>query len=52
MYHVPLAIQCIYGCSNEGGHNGHKKDGNEISSKWERVKIAWALVCRRPGFVW
>ena len=26
MYYVPLAVQCIYGWSDEGGENG---DGNE-----------------------
>ena len=26
VYHVPLAVKCIYGCSNEGGKN---EDGKE-----------------------
>ena len=28
MYHVPLAFQCIYGCS-EGGEYGDGKEGRE-----------------------
>ena len=28
MYNVPLAIQCIYGCS-DGGENGDKEKGRE-----------------------
>ena len=27
MYHVPLAMKCIYGCSNEGSKN---EDGKEV----------------------
>ena len=30
MYHVPLAVRCIYGCSNEGGKNGDVKGGREL----------------------
>ena len=29
MYHVLLAFQCIYGCS-DGGENGDEKEGSEI----------------------
>ena len=47
MYHVPLAVQCIYGGSDEG-----VKEENEIPGGWERVKIAWSLVCRCLGHVW
>ena len=36
MYHVPLAFQCIYGCSDERGENGDGEEG----SKW-----------RLPGFL-
>ena len=39
MYHVPLALQCIYGNSDEGGENG---DG-------ERVEITWLLVLVLSG---
>ena len=27
MYHVPLAVKCIYGSSSEGGNN---EDGKEV----------------------
>ena len=30
MYHVPLAVKCIYGCSNEGGKNEGGKEGREL----------------------
>ena len=40
MYHVPLAIQCIYGRSDEGGYDGDGKEGSEIPGGWEKVKIA------------
>ena len=30
MYHVPLAAQCIYGWSDEGGENGDGMDGSEM----------------------
>ena len=30
MYHVPLAVKCIYGCSNEGSNNRDGKDGREL----------------------
>ena len=29
MHHVPLAFQCIYGCSDEGSENGYGKEGRE-----------------------
>ena len=44
MYHVPLALQCIYECSDEGGENGDGKEGSEISGGRERVETAWPLV--------
>ena len=28
-YHVPLAVQCIYGCSDEGGEDGERKEGSD-----------------------
>ena len=30
MYHIPLAVKCIYGCSSEGGKNGDKKEGRKL----------------------
>ena len=30
MYHVPLAIKYIYGCSNEGRKNEDGKEGREL----------------------
>ena len=29
MFHVPLSVQYIYGCSNEGSENGDGKEGRE-----------------------
>ena len=29
MYHVPLALQCIYGRSDEGDENGDVEQGRE-----------------------
>ena len=29
MYHVPLALQCIYGSSDGGGENGDGEEGRE-----------------------
>ena len=40
MYHVPLAVQCIYGWSNEGSEDGDGKEGSELPEGWERVEIA------------
>ena len=30
MYHVALAVKCIYGCSNEGGKNEEGKEGRRF----------------------
>ena len=30
MYHVPLAVKCIFECSNEGGKNEVGKEGREL----------------------
>ena len=30
VYHVPLAVKCKYGCSNEGGKNEDGKEGREL----------------------
>ena len=34
---MPLALQCIYKCSDEIGENGEEKDGSEISRGGEKV---------------
>ena len=39
MYHVPLALQCIYESSDEGGEDGDRKEGIEIPGEGERVEI-------------
>ena len=44
--HVPLAVQCIYGWSNEGGEDGDGKEGSELPGEWERVEIPCPLVYR------
>ena len=44
VYHVPLAVQCIYGWSNEGGEDGDGKERSEFPGGCERVEIAWPLV--------
>ena len=46
MYHVPLALQCIYDWSDEGGEDRDGKEGVRFLERWERVEIAWPLVCR------
>ena len=30
VYHVPLAVKCIHGCSREGGKNEDGKEGREL----------------------
>ena len=52
MRHVPLALECIYGRSDEGGEDGDGEEGSEISIGGKRVEITWLLVCRSLGFVW
>ena len=42
--HVPLALQCIYGCSDEGGENRDGKKGRE----WRLPSLLYAddlLLC-------
>ena len=46
MKHVPLALQCIYGCSDEKGEKGDGEERNEISGGIKKVEIAWPLACR------
>ena len=43
VYHVSLALQCIYGWSDEDGADG--KEGSELPGGWERVETDWPLVC-------
>ena len=38
MYHAPLALQCIYGCSEEGGEDGDGEKGRE----WRLAGILYA----------
>ena len=46
MYHVPLALQCIYERRDEGGENGDGEEGSEISGVRKGVETAWPLICR------
>ena len=46
MYHVPLALQCIYARRYVGGEDEDGEEWGEIPGGWEIVKIAWPLVCR------
>ena len=43
MYHVHLAVQCIYGYSDE---DGDEKEEREILGGLDRVEITWHLVSR------
>ena len=45
VYHVSLAVQYIYGWSDEG-EDGDGKERSELSGGWERVEVAFPLVCR------
>ena len=40
MYHVPLAVQCMYKWSDEGGEDGDGKEGRELHGGWKRVEDA------------
>ena len=40
MYHVSLALSCIYVRSDEGVENGDKEEGREISGGGKRAEIA------------
>ena len=46
VYHVPLALQFIYGHSDEGDENGDGEEGSEISGGGKKVQITYPLVCR------
>ena len=41
LYHVPLALECC----DERSENGDGEEGNKVSRRGERVKVAWTLVC-------
>ena len=43
MYHISLAVHCIYGWSDEGGEDGDGKKGCELPGGLERMEIAWPL---------
>ena len=45
-YHSSLAVQCIYGRSDEVGEDGDGKERSQIPGGWKRMEIAWPLVCR------
>ena len=34
MYLVPLAVQCIYGWSDQGGEDRNGKEGSELPGGW------------------
>ena len=36
----------VYRWNNEGGEDEGRKEGSELSGGWERVEIAWPLVCK------
>ena len=40
MYHISLAVHCIYRWSDEEGEDGDRKEGSEVPGEWERVEIA------------
>ena len=46
VHHVSLAVQRIYGWSDEGSKAGDGKEGSEFPGGWESVEIGWPLVCR------
>ena len=55
MYHVPLAIKCIYGYIDEGGENGDEEEGSEISGGGKKtgncltscMRMTWLYVVSR-----
>ena len=51
MYHVPLAFQCIYGLSNEGGEDGDGKDLKSLLRKETRAnrRMKYQLMIRSTG---
>ena len=54
MYHVPLALQCIYERSDEGGANGDGEEGSDISgdclaSCIQMTCFLWGVAGRPEG---
>ena len=43
MYHISLAVQCIYRWSDEGGEDVDGKEGSELHGGWERVEMSGLL---------
>ena len=53
VYYVPLAFQCIHGCSDEGGENGDGEEGSGVRFLEEgRLEIDCPLVCNLLRFTW
>ena len=50
MYHFFMAVQCVYGCSDERGEDRDRKEGTEIPGGGERVEIAWPLFMQMTLF--
>ena len=46
VYHLSLAVQCIYGWNDERGEYGDGKEDSELFGGWEIREIACPLVCR------
>ena len=51
MYHFPLALQCIYERSNEGGENGDGEEGREWSRLASCMQITWFWVVSRRKII-
>ena len=43
MFHVPLAVQCIYGWSDEGGEDGGGKEGSELHGDGREWRLSVLL---------
>ena len=43
LYHISLALQCVYGCNDERSENGDGKDRSEIPRRGEE-EITWPRV--------
>ena len=42
MYHVPLAVQCVHGWSNEESENVDGEDGSFLRRKWRLPSFLYA----------
>ena len=45
LYYIPLALQCVYGCSDERDENRDGMDGSEAleeGRKWRMLGILYA----------